>query len=89
MGLDQGLHPSRRGSYAPDGLSSFDFLKQGYLINNEFTQASKPITFKGPDEGRYSSHLQNKKLGSIYKIFPKGSEDNQEEEDFKHQLQQN
>lgn len=53
MGLDQSLHASRRVALAPDGLSSFDFLKQGYLINNEFTQASKPITYKGPDEGRF------------------------------------
>lgn len=84
MGLEQNLYPSRRGTYHPDTLSSFDFLKQGYLINNEFIQASKPITYKGSDDGRVTpNQRQNKRLGSIYKIFPKGSEDHQDEEDYK------
>jgi hypothetical protein len=84
MSLDQGLYPQPRGSFPQEGLGSFDFLKQGYLIHNEFTQASKSITYKSSDDGRSSpNQLQNKRLGQIYKIFPKGSDDNQEEEDHK------
>lgn len=72
-----------------DNVPHVDFLKQqGYLIFNEFVVSSKPIfcsNYKIEDNKSSNSISKdrNKKLGHIFKIYPKGSEPNEvkDEED--------